>query len=396
MNNTQANNKLAQIQQSALKLNATWAFLLTQAIVVPFFMLNKMSLANVFFIQFVHAIVVLLSDLPSSFVADRLGSRWVLIIACILRGTGGICFVLSHQFNEFLMTYIIIGLGNGFFSGVNISALFEVGSNHGLNYYDLFNKNYQNTRTMTILSLLSGSLIASISVYAVAVINACLAWLPLLYAMRIPINDRNITHRKSYLFVGNLSKQDFRLTIIILSASFYSFVPNFNLYVSQIFFHTMHYPIFYYGIAISFCQLFIIMISHFVKLNKNRLIVYILIITVLPCLSYMFYYKLTLFSFMFANICIEYGRYLNSICLLSYLNENCNDYMRSVINSIVNIVSTFFLLIFGSLTGYLFDHYSYQSTTLVCLGLFLSTGAIFIFYYYTYKWRPYETHRYPY
>ncbi|MHB1221042.1 MAG: MFS transporter [Gammaproteobacteria bacterium] len=377
---------ITNVERSVLMLNATWAFLLTQSIIVPFFTMNKISLANIFVIQAVHSVTLLISDLPSSYFADKFGSRWILIIACILRGIGGICFAFSNQLSEFLLSYVIIGLGNGFFSGINISTLFSDKEKTPTHSYYLFNKNYQYTRLMTITSLLIGSIMASFSVSFVANANAFIAWVPLLLAICIPIKHRNIIQPKSFSLISNIINLDHRLLTFILISAFYSFVPGFNLYMSQALFHRMGYPIYYYGIIISVCQLFSIFLSKIIPIYSNKLAIFIPLMAILPIVSYIFYLNENIVGFLIANISIEYCRYLNSTYLLSYLNVLCANNIRSIINSLINIISTVFFLLIGPIAGYLFDHLYYQSTALLCAMFFSLAGILVIFYIYKQRW----------
>ena len=103
-----------------LLINGLWVFLLTQSIVVPFFSQHDLGMTEIFMIQVVHSLMLLIFDVPSSYFADKFGRKKILLLAGLARGIGGCLFYFSTNFSDFLITYTVIGFGNSLFSGAGL------------------------------------------------------------------------------------------------------------------------------------------------------------------------------------------------------------------------------------------------------------------------------------
>ena len=63
-------------------------FLVIMPIAVPFFQSKGLSMQEVFSLQALFAVVVLLAEVPSGYVADLIGRRQTLILGAVFGGIG--------------------------------------------------------------------------------------------------------------------------------------------------------------------------------------------------------------------------------------------------------------------------------------------------------------------
>lgn len=100
-------------------------FMLFMPIVIGFFEENNLSFDNVMKLQAIHALSMVLFEIPSGYFSDRLGRKNTMIIACILGFIGFSTFSQAHLFWHFMIGNMFIGLGDSFISGTDSAMLYD-------------------------------------------------------------------------------------------------------------------------------------------------------------------------------------------------------------------------------------------------------------------------------
>ena len=94
-------------------------------VIVLFWEDNGLDLFDVFALQGLFAIAVVLLEVPTGMVADRMGKRASLLGSSSLLIVGMIVYALGHGFGSFLLAEIILAVGVALLSGADTSLLYD-------------------------------------------------------------------------------------------------------------------------------------------------------------------------------------------------------------------------------------------------------------------------------
>jgi len=94
-------------------------------IIVLFWQECGLDMFEVFVLQALFAGAVVLLEVPTGMVADRLGKRTSLIIALIIVFLGCVGYAMSRTFWSFLFVEVLLAFGAAFFSGADTALLYD-------------------------------------------------------------------------------------------------------------------------------------------------------------------------------------------------------------------------------------------------------------------------------
>lgn len=144
---------------------STFAELLILGPIMILYLFEKgLSFTEIAVLQSIAAICVVLFEVPTGAVADRIGRKWSMILASILWGVSLSVYIIADKF-------ILLALAEGIFS---LGAAFKSGSDTALIYDSLkemkqenhFQKIEGNARSLSLIAQAVGSVIAGY-VYAI-------------------------------------------------------------------------------------------------------------------------------------------------------------------------------------------------------------------------------------
>jgi len=118
------NSLLSNIPKLYLIKIAKW-FMLFMPVIVLFYQENGLSLENVFLLQGIYSIAVVLLEIPSGYFADVWGRKSTIIAGSILGVVGFVVYVFTSGFWGFLIAELILGIGQSFISGSDSALLYD-------------------------------------------------------------------------------------------------------------------------------------------------------------------------------------------------------------------------------------------------------------------------------
>lgn len=92
-------------------------------VIVLFWRENGLDLVDVHLLQAIFAVAVVVLEVPTGMVADRLGKRASLIAASACNGGGLVLYALGHDFGVFLVAELALALGISLHSGAGSALL---------------------------------------------------------------------------------------------------------------------------------------------------------------------------------------------------------------------------------------------------------------------------------
>lgn len=103
---------------------AKW-FMLIMPIVVLFYQENGLGMQEVFILQAIYSIAIVMLEIPSGYFADALGRKKTLIIGSILGFAGYVVYSFSFGFWGFLIAEVVLGFGQSLISGADSALLYD-------------------------------------------------------------------------------------------------------------------------------------------------------------------------------------------------------------------------------------------------------------------------------
>ncbi|SDC90361.1 MFS transporter [Williamwhitmania taraxaci] len=100
-------------------------FLLFMPVVVIFFQSHGLSLKEIFILQSVYSLSIVLLEIPSGYLADLLGRKNSLVIGNIFGFIGFTIYIFTGDFTGFLMAEVVMGFGMSMISGADSAILYD-------------------------------------------------------------------------------------------------------------------------------------------------------------------------------------------------------------------------------------------------------------------------------
>ncbi len=98
---------------------------ISAAYLTPFFLGNGLSLSQIFLLQSVFSLAVVLWEVPSGFVADRFGRAFSIRLSAPLAAVAMVAYGFSDQFWQFVVWELLLAVANGLISGVDTALLLD-------------------------------------------------------------------------------------------------------------------------------------------------------------------------------------------------------------------------------------------------------------------------------
>jgi MFS family permease len=106
-------------------IKASRSFMLMMPIIVLFFKENGLSMKEVFGLQALFSVVVIVLEVPTGYFSDLLGRKISIVIGGVIATIGFSIYALSHGFWGFLLAEVTLGLGLSFVSGADSALLYD-------------------------------------------------------------------------------------------------------------------------------------------------------------------------------------------------------------------------------------------------------------------------------
>lgn len=84
-----------------------------------------MDLQDIFLLQAIFALSVVLLEVPTGFIGDRIGRKKTLLLACGIAAAGWTVYALADSFAWFVVVEVVLGVAFSFLSGTDTALLYE-------------------------------------------------------------------------------------------------------------------------------------------------------------------------------------------------------------------------------------------------------------------------------
>lgn len=371
--------------------NATWAFLLIQPLVVPFFQSKGLSMSQVFTVITAFSLTLSILDIPTGYFSDRMGRRLTLILASLFKGIGGMVLAFSQGFFSILVSYILIGIGNSLYSGSDISLLHETNASIPpplrLQSNKMFGRRFYFAQVGLVLASVMGGIVGAYSLDWAVRLNAVFAWVPLLIAFSLEETPRLGTKTEKHFqyfkkLFHELWWQSYEVKVFLLLAILYGAIPIVSTFALQGLLSERGLSLSWFGYIFAILSTVGALssrhVSSFEKVLGRRGS-YLLIVTLTPLalLGCSFpFLQLVLIS----ALALEIVRGLGQALFMDQVNGYLSSDIRATGNSVVSLGTRLSVAGLGPLSGAVSDRFGISKAFLALGIVYFLLFFLFFFF----------------
>lgn len=384
---------MASLLQNIWKLYAIkvakW-FMLYMPVIVLFYESNGMTVSDVFILQAIYSISIVIIEIPSGYFSDSLGRKNAIIIGTILGFTGFFLYSVGYGFWWFLAAEIILGIGQSFISGTDSALLYDslLSANRQKDYLKLEGRTTSLGNYAEAVAALLGGWLAGFSLRYVFYGQAFLAFLaiPVAFILVEPTIKSTTKMQKSSL------KEIFRiakyaiidskpLRLMILLSSVFGCATLTGAWLVQPYFKLFAIQIEEFGYTWALLNItvgvFAMLAYKIVKPFSKVFSVSMLSIILVTCLFVLS--QNTILSVAYLLFIIFYAvRGIATPVFKNYINIHTTSEMRATVLSIRNmIIRIFFSLVSSTVLGYFMNIYSLRTMMAIFAGI-ISVGLLLV------------------
>ena len=368
-------------------MSFAWMFMLIMPVVVPFLEEHGLSMGEIFRLQAIFAISIVVLEVPSGYVSDLLGRKACLVIAGLLHGVAFSLLALADGFWAFAAYQVIAAVGVSLYSGSDVALMYDsleaLGDHEGRRR--LLGRRLLWMQGGETAAALIGGAIALVSLQDVAVANAVAGWLPFLVALTLHEPPRGKLARGQHLqnmrvIYHELFRESRLLRLILLDLIAYGLATLLAVWAFQgIWEHTgVHLGLF--GLLWAAYNLTVALVGRVAHRIEERLGAAgtLRVVGWMPVIGYLGMGLCTLASGVAAAVVgvlfgffFQVGRGLTQVVIKDGLNTRVRTELRATANSVSSLGVRLAFAVLGPTLGWLIDGRGYPTALLAFAALFL-------------------------
>ena len=224
----------------ASSLSAVQVFLVIMPVLVPFFLSKGLTMQDVFLLQALFAVLVLLLEVPSGYLADLWGRRNAMVLGAVFCGLGHSTLVVADGFWDLAIFEAFLALARSLVSGADLAIVHDsAAASGGGRERGVVGRLYSlRTASEAVAALVCSALLTAGTLADVALLQASVGWLPLLLAcfVREPprVQAATESHRANLAKVLRvLWRSGWLLRLVVLTLWFWSLTTYFAVWLLQ-------------------------------------------------------------------------------------------------------------------------------------------------------------------
>lgn len=366
-----------------LWIHAAWMFLVIIPVIVPFLQDHGLDMREVYLLQSVFALTVVILEVPSGYVADLIGRRRTLLIAGLLNGVGFGVLATASSLSGFVAFEILVAIGASLYSGTDVALLYdtrEALGDHGDAGHDLGRKILWGQTGETVASLLGGALVF-VHVMLPAWANAVTAWIPFVLALGIVEPPRArldpARHLDNFRRIHRaLFAHSRMLTLVMANLVAYGLATLLAVWAFQGYWRSHDIPLAAFGVLWAAYNLTVALVARGASGVEARLgpVASVLLIAALPVVGYLGMGLGGTVVGIVAGFAFQVGRGLTQVILRHALNTRVPGELRATANSVSSLGVRLAFAMLGPLLGGVIDGRGYGAAFGGMAALFLVVG----------------------
>lgn len=364
--------------------------MLVMPIVVLFYNDNGLEQFDIFLLQGIYSVAIVVLEIPSGYFADVLGRKNTLIFGSIFGFLGFVVYSVSHGFAGFLVAEIILGIGQSLISGADSAMLYDtlLAEKREKQYLKFEGRVVSIGNFAEAIAGIVGGFLATISLRAPYIAQAAVAFLAVPAAMSLlePLRESKIEKAK-FMDIVKIFRfalfEDRRLRINIIFSAVIGSSTLSMAWLVQPYFKEVNVPLPLFGILWALLNLSVGLTSMIAYKIEKRLgqLKTVLLITLGISSGYIllgFFQSAWAITFIFFFYLV---RGMATPVLKDYINKMTSSDIRATVLSVRNFIIRLVFAAIGPLLGYVTDHISLGMALLMAGMVFLVFGLISVLFY---------------
>ena len=377
------------LESNIWKLQAIKAlrwFMLIMPIIVLFFQENGLSMCEVFILQSVFSIAIVVLEVPSGYLADIVGRKVSIVAGCILAFAGYVAYSFSYGFWGFLIAELFLGFSTSFISGADSAMIYDTLLETGREdeYKKIEGRMLSVGNFAEGIAGLVGGFLALVSLRTPFYFEAAVTFFSIPVAMSLvePARhklDNSEGSVKSILKIVKYSLHEHaEIKWLIIYSALVTVSTLTMVWFIQPYLKLVGLPLALFGVvwaALQFSVGIFSFYAHKIELfvGRKTTLVSLIILTVIG------YCLLSIFQSIWAIGFILIFYFVRGICypvLKDYINRIITSDIRATVLSVTSLVRRLIFSIFGPVIGWISDLYSLPAALMLCGIIFLFWGGI--------------------
>jgi len=382
------NTDMLKLQQNLLRtlwLGFFQVFLVFMPVAVPFFQSKGLSMADVFVLQALFGLVVLITEVPSGYVADLFGRKTTLVIGAVIAGVGHSLLLLADGFWGLACFEIALAIAHSLISGADIAILYdtELAMGRGAQAQRQIVGRLYSFRTVSeSIAALLCSLLLLHSMDLVIWVQAVVGWIPL--GLALLLVEPPGARLASDDHVGNMAEicrmlltRSRLLRLIVLALSIWSLTTFFAVWLIQKIWENQGIELVHFGYLWAGLTVIAALAGRYAHVAEDRLGTtgLLLFIGLTPVVGYLGLEHLGMVGGYIASITFFISRGFGMVVLRDALNQRIPSEYRATANSLTSFGFRGAFMLSGPLVGYFLDFWGMTATLYL---LAAATLAIFL------------------
>lgn len=366
---------------------ALFSFLLIMPVITLFYQIEiGMSMREIFILQAVFSVSMLLFEIPSGYFADKAGRRISIFLGAIFIVFSTGLYSIAQSFIQLAVVEVLLGIGFGFVSGADSALVYD--SLLALGKTDEYKKIEGKMRALGNFSegiaSIIGGLLAVISLrlplymeFLVLIIS-----IPIAFSLTEPRRHKYEIPESSIKDLKNIVTyslhENKKIKWLILYFGFLSSATFIMVWFTQPYWKEIGVPLALFGVlwaALQFSVGIFSLLAHRCEsfFGKGKLLILLLF---LACAVYVImgvfnsvWMALLIFVFYFI-------RGTHTPLIRAYVNELVDSSRRATVLSLMQFVFRIIFVIIGPLMGWAADLYSLSVALELSAGVFFVCGII--------------------
>lgn len=364
-----------------------WLSLVIIPVMVPFFQSRGLSVADVYYLQAFFALIVVLCEVPSGYVADVFGRKTALVLGSVFHAAGFTWLCFTESFVGLMVFEGLVAIAISLFSGADLSMLYD--TQEALDHSpEEKTRGIANMRIVKSIAegsaALLGGFLVIYSFDAVVLANAVFAWGPLalvFFLTEPPFKKMetkqafvNLKGVVRFLYFG-----DDLLRLICLNTTIFGLATFYVIWMLQPYWQEQGIPLSYFGLLWAAQSFVIAAASKLCVPLEKRFGPGILLgcMGILPIIGYLGMAWVGGLVGIALSFAFFISRGLNQVILSDALNKRIPSSFRATANSMVSFMFRGIYIVTGPMVGYLI---SWQGMTVALAVLGGLVAVVCIMY----------------
>ena len=354
--------------------------MLIMPVIVLFYQENGLTMFDVFLLQGIYSVAIVLLEIPSGYLADIWGRKNTIIIGSILGALGFVVYSQTSGFWWFLIAEMILGIGQSFISGSDSALLYDtlLEQKREKEYMKLEGRVLSIGNFAETIAAILGGVLAEISLRTPFTVQIFIAMLAIPASiMLIEPKRKKIEGKNSFKNILQIVKlslvTDKKLKWTIVFSSVIGVSTLTMAWFVQPLLKELNFTVFEIGIMWALLNLTVgltTLVAHKIegKLDKKNTVILISLVVSLSYLLIGYIYSVWIIAVLFLFYFI---RGIATPVLKDYINRITSSDVRATVLSVRNFVIRVLFSIVGPFLGWFSDKFSIQQA-------FIISGAIFL------------------